>query len=353
MEKLRVGIIGTGGISFFHVNGYKLQSDRVTVVAACDINEEKLNRYCDQHGIEHRYTDYNEMLEKEHLDCVSVTTWNSEHKNATIAALRAGCNVLCEKPMALNAAEAKEMLDESKKAGKVLQIGFVRRFSSEADLVKERVASGEFGDIYYAKVKFVRRDGCPGGWFGDKAFSGGGPLIDLGVHIIDLARYLAGLPQPVSAYGQTFNNLGMHRAAGVEPTWEIEVNGGHPFNVEDCTTAMIKFDNGFTLLAETSFNLNTKENESYNIEIFGTKSGVSFSPRFEEFTVRDGHFVNLEPEYKQNSFGDMFNIEMHKFIDASLGLIPCAAPAEDGYALMKIIDAIYESARIGKSVKIK
>ena len=353
MEKIKAGIIGTGGISKFHMNGYKSMPEFVDVVAVCDIDEAKVKAYAEAFHVPRYYTDYNEMMEKEQLDCVSVTTWNSAHKGATIAALRGGANVLCEKPMAMNAKEAKEMLDVAKETGKLLQIGFVRRFGKDAETLKDYATSGYFGDIYYSKVAYLRKDGCPGGWFGDKAFSGGGPLIDLGVHIIDLARYLAGLPQPVSAYGQTFNNLGMHRAAGVEPTWEIEVNGGHPFNVEDCTTAMIKFDNGFTLLAETSFNLNTKENESYNIEIFGTKSGVSFSPRFEEFTVRDGHFVNLEPEYKQNSFGDMFNIEMHKFIDASLGLIPCAAPAEDGYALMKIIDAIYESARIGRSVKIK
>ncbi len=352
MEKLRVGIIGTGGISHFHMLGYRAQPDRVEVAAVCDINEEKVKKYAETRGVDRWYTDYNEMLEKEHLDCVSVTTWNSEHKNAAIAAMRAGCNVLCEKPMALNAKEAKEMLDVQKETGKVLQIGFVRRFSSEAEMVKNLIASGEFGDPYYAKVKFIRRDGCPGGWFGDKAFSGGGPLIDLGVHIIDLARYIAGLPQPVSAYGKTFNNLGMNRAAGVESTWEIEVNNGHPFNVEDFTTAMVKFDNGFTLQAEMSFNLNIKENESYNIEVFGTKSGVSFSPKFEEFTIRDGHFANLEPEYKSRDFGQMFDCEVKSFIDTCLGLKPNAAPAEDGYVLMKIIDAIYESAETGRSVRI-
>ena len=143
------------------------------------------------------------MMAKEELDCVSVCTWNAAHKGATIAALRGGANVICEKPMAMNAAEAEEMLAAAKETGKLLQIGFVRRFGKDADTVREFTDAGVMGDIYYAKATYLRRNGCPGGWFGDKAYSGGGPLIDLGVHVIDLTRYLAGNPNPISAYGVT------------------------------------------------------------------------------------------------------------------------------------------------------
>ena len=175
MEKIRVGIIGTGGISNAHMGGYKAMADTVEVVAACDIDEAKLKRYAERYNIPHIYTDYNEMMAKEDLDCVSVTTWNAAHKGATIAALRGGANVLCEKPMAMNAAEAEEMLAVSKETGKLLQIGFVRRFGGDADTIRKLTKAGTMGDIYYAKATYLRRNGCPGGWFGDKAYSGGGP----------------------------------------------------------------------------------------------------------------------------------------------------------------------------------
>ena len=149
-KKLRVGIIGAGNISHCHMSGYKALGDKVEVVAACDIDEKKLDKYCEQYGIPNKYTDFNEMMAKEELDAVSVCTWNSVHKDATIAALRGGANVICEKPMAMNTAEAIEMLNASKETGKLLQIGFVRRFGNDADALKKYIAADTFGDIYYA-----------------------------------------------------------------------------------------------------------------------------------------------------------------------------------------------------------
>ncbi len=352
MEKIKAGIIGTGGISRFHMGGYKQLADFVDVVAVCDIDEAKVKAYAEAYNVPRYYTDYNEMMAKEQLDCVSVTTWNSAHKGATIAALKGGANVLCEKPMAMNAQEAKEMLDTAKETGKLLQIGFVRRFGKDAETLKDYAESGYFGDIYYSKVAYLRKDGCPGGWFGDKEFSGGGPLIDLGVHVIDFARYIAGCPKPVSAYGVKYNNLGPHRASGGAQSWSVESNGGHPFNVEDFTSAMVKFDNGFTLVLETSFNLNLKSDKN-SIELFGTKAGASLAPGFEFYTQQDGHYVNLTPPLPNTDFAKMFSEEIKGFVEASVGLTPCRAPAEDGYVLMKIIDAIYESAEKGNSVDIK
>ncbi len=351
MEKIKAGIIGTGGISKFHMGGYKALSNFVDVVAVCDIDEEKVKNYAKAYNVPRYYTDYNEMMAKEQLDCVSVTTWNSAHKGATIAALKGGANVICEKPMAMNAAEAKEMLDTAKETGKLLQIGFVRRFEHGCATLKEYADCGAFGDIYYAKVAYLRKDGCPGGWFGDKEFSGGGPLIDLGVHVIDFARYIAGCPKPVSAYGVKYNNLGPKRAQGGAESWSVDQNGGHPFNVEDFTTAMIKFDNGFTLSLETSFNLNIKQDKN-SIEIFGTKAGASLAPGFEFYTQQDGRYVNLKPPFPGDDFAQMFRDEIKGFVEACVGLAPCKAPAEDGYILMKIIDAIYKSAEIGDSVDI-
>ncbi len=351
-KKLRVGIIGTGNISHCHMAGYRKLSDRVEVVAACDIDEIKLAAYCKQYGIPAQYTDFREMMKNEELDCVSVCTWNAVHKDATIAALRGGANVLCEKPMAMNAAEAAEMKAAAEETGRLLQIGFVRRFGNDAAALKDFIDAGVFGDIYYAKATYLRRDGCPGGWFGDKSRSGGGPLIDLGVHVIDLVRYLAGLPKPVSAFGATYNNLGPNRAGGGQKAWAI-AGGQDPYTVEDFTTALIRFENGLTVSVEASFNLNVKKDVG-NIELFGTQAGCRIDPEVELYTQMAGRFVNVSPAASTAlSFNGLFENEIRGFVDAVEGIAPCRATAEDGLVLMKIIDAIYESAETGKSVEIR
>ena len=352
-KKLRVGIIGTGNISQVHMAGYKALPDRVEVVAACDINEPKLQAYCDHHGIPHRYTDYNEMLAKEKLDCVSVCTWNAEHKNATVAALRAGANVICEKPMAMNAQEAEEMKAAAVETGKLLQIGFVRRFGKDAAALKKFIDQGLFGDIYYAKASYLRRSGCPGGWFGDKSRSGGGPLVDLSVHVLDLVRYLSGLPKPVSAYGAIYDNLGPNRAADSVMVWNVESQADDPYNVEDFATALIRFDNGMTVSLETSFNLNVKQDYT-NVQLFGTKAGSTVDPEVEIYTQYGDRFVNIDPASRiYLDENGLFEDEIKGFIDAVQGVAPCRATADDGIAVMKIIDAVYESAKTGKSVEIK
>lgn len=355
MSKIRVGIIGTGNISHFHMKGYKeLERDGIVeLVAACDIDAEKLANYASQYGFQRTYTDYNEMMEKEELDCVSVCTWNAAHKGATVAALRGGANVLCEKPMAMNAAEAEEMIAASKESGKLLQIGFVRRFGKDADIVNQFRDSGALGDIYFAKATYLRRDGCPGGWFGDKRYSGGGPLIDLGVHVIDLTRYLAGGPKPVCVFGKTYNNLGCRRAKGGDDAWEAPVGTAeYEYSVEDFATALVTFDNGLTLNVEASFNLNL-ERDIGNVELFGTKAGLKLDPGVELYTDMAGRYVNIKPTGDTGFDMNAFVNEIKSFVNASQGKETCRATGEDGRILMQILDAIYESAATGKSVDIK
>ena len=203
MEKIKVGIIGVGNIAVEHIQGY-LQNPNAELYAFCDINEKRLTEMGEKYGVTRLYTDKDEMLKLEELDAVSVCTWNSAHAPCTIAALRAGKHVLCEKPMALSAKEAEEMKREAEKNGKLLMIGFVRRFGNDCKIMQDFIEKDFMGDLYYAKATYLRRNGNPGGWFGDKARSGGGPLIDLGVHVIDLVRYLSGNPKAVSVYGATF-----------------------------------------------------------------------------------------------------------------------------------------------------
>ena len=209
-KKLKVAVIGCGGISGVHLPAYA-KNPNVEIYALCDINEKNLNHRGDEYNVDpaRRFLNVNDMLTAcPEIDAVSVCTWNAAHAECTIAALNAGKHVLCEKPMAMNAQEAEAMADAARRNNKVLMIGFVRRFGNDCCLLKDFIDNDQFGEIYYAKTTYLRRKGFPGGWFGDKARSGGGPLIDLGVHVIDLTRYLMGRPQPVSVYGATFSKLG-------------------------------------------------------------------------------------------------------------------------------------------------
>lgn len=350
MEKIKVGIIGAGGISECHIAGYKAL-DNVELFAVCDINEQRAINCSKKHDIKHVFTDYNEMLKLIELDAVSVCTWNSVHAPAAIAALKAGKNVLCEKPMAMNTKEAVEMEKAAKEAGKVLMIGFVRRFGNDTKVLKDFIDNGMMGDIYYTKATYLRRYGSPGGWFGDKKRSGGGPLIDLGVHVIDLVRFLMDKPKAVSVTGATFNKLGtrdnIKYAKGYVAADTCEI-----FDVEDMAVAMVKFDNGAVLNVETSFSLNSKKDKG-DIELFGSKAGAKLDPKLEFYSEMNNYLVDVTPAHDTAlSFNGLFENEIAHFVDCVTKGTKCISPAEDGVEIMKIIDAVYESARTGKEVMI-
>ena len=357
MAKLKIGIIGTGGISEVHIEGYKKHAD-AEVYALCDINKERAEASAKRHGVplERVFTDKAEMLRAvPELDAVSVCTWNNEHAPCTIAALKAGKHVLCEKPMAMNSKEAMAMKAAAEKAGKLLMIGFVRRHGNDAKLVKDFLDNGHFGDIYYAKAAYLRRNGNPGGWFSDKARSGGGPLIDLGVHVIDFVRYVMGNPQPVSVYGATFHKLG--NRANLKTTKgylaaDAKADTKEICDVEDLATALIRFDNGAVLSVEASFSLNIKHGRG-EIEMFGTKAGGRLDPKLEIFSEINGYMVNVNFDHDTSlSFGGLFDAEIHHFVECALGRATCIAPAEDGVTLMRILDAIYKSAATGREVRL-
>ena len=352
MSKLRVGVIGVGGISEMHIGGYKANPN-VEIVAFCDINEERLKEKGEKHGVTHLYTDVNEMVKNEQLDAVSVCTWNCAHAKCTIAALNAGINVLCEKPMAMNAKEAEDMMAAAEKNGKLLMVGFVRRYGNDMDVLQDFVRSGYFGELYYAKANYIRRHGNPGGWFGDKSRSGGGPLIDLGVHVIDFVRYALGNPKPVSVYGVTFNKLGNRPNTKKESGYASADQSSEDIcDVEDMATALIRFENGAVLNVETSFTLNVESDRGI-IELYGEKAGAKIDPELKLFSEVNGYMTDVSLRYPTAlSFDGLFQKEIDHYVDCLLGKCECRSPAEDGYELMRILDAAYESARTGHEVAL-
>ena len=352
MSRLKVAIIGVGGIAECHIRGY-LKSDDVELYAFCDIDETQLKKMGEKYGIERLYTDKDEMLTAlPEIDLVSVCTWNSAHAPCTIAALNAGCHVICEKPMAMNAKEAQEMKAAAEKSGKLLMIGFVRRFGTDCNVVKEFIENDYFGELYYGKATYLRRHGAPGGWFGDKSRSGGGPLIDLGVHVIDLTRYLLGNPKPVSVYGATFYKLANRPSVKLPKDAYASVGKSNDdiFDVEDLATAMIRYDNGAVISVEAAFSINLRKGAS-SIELFGTKAGCKVDPEVELFTNTNSYMTNVQfARDTALDFDGLFENEIEHFIDCVKNGTECKSPAQDGVEIMRILDAIYESARTGHEV---
>lgn len=353
MKKVRIALIGAGNIADVHIGAYR-QLDNVEIAAICDIDEDRLKTTADKFQIESRYTSVEEMLEKEKdLDAADVCVWNCNHAKCTVAALNAGLHVLCEKPMAYTAKEAIAMQECARKNGKLLMIGFVTRYAPETLVVKDFIDNGYVGDIYYAKACYVRRHGCPGGWFSDKARSGGGPVIDLGVHVIDRARYLMGCPKPVSVYAATFDKLGRRDYLKTNVGWMPKgASSADVCDVEDFGSAMIRFDNGAVIQLEASYSLNGKSQNG--LELYGTKGGFSTGKdQLVLYTETNGFLTDtvIDTANLKNS-RPLFVEEMARFADAVAKNDLSADSSDDGIAVMKILDAIYESAATGHEVII-
>ena len=346
MKRLRIGVIGLG-IGRHHIAGYK-QHPAAEVVAIADPAAARLESIGKEHAIPGRYTSAAEMLRKEQLDVVSVATPNKFHKPLTIAAFRAGCHVLCEKPMAMNAREAHEMLAAGEQARKRLMINFSYRFTEQSWALKQQVASGVLGDVYFARTVWHRRRGMPGfgGWFGQKALAGGGPLIDLGVHRLDLALWLMEYPKPTWVLGSAYNHIGARLAR--------EQN--KHFDVEDLAAGMIKFKNGATLEVEASWAANIAEREFMETRLYGTNGGLV------QRNVGEGYQFEAELYLERN--GCQFDMKLHPpvpavkgacyhFIDAIVNRTPHIATGAEGLIVMELLDAIYRSAAQGKPVRIE
>ena len=353
MNKIKAAMIGVGSISDLHIRAY-LNNDNVELTAFCDINEKRLREMGKKYGVTRLFTDVRELCRMEEIDAVSVCTWNSAHAECAIAALDAGKHVLCEKPTAVNARQAIEMQKAAARNDRILMIGFVRRFGRDVEILKDFLDIGYFGELYYAKAVYLRRKGNPGGWFGDRSRSGGGPLIDLGVHVIDQVRYLAGLPNPVSVYGVTFQKLFDRKTVKGAAQYLASETASHDIcDVEDMVSAIIRFDNGLALSVETSFSLNIKEDIG-SVELFGDKAGAKLDPQLEIFNEQNGYLTNVGFAAPTSiSVEKLFQREIDHFVDCIVKGIPCRAPAEDGVAIMKILDAVYESARTGHEVVIR
>jgi len=347
MKKIRVGIIGAGFIAQeAHLPAYASLGE-AEVVALADVNLERAKSVAGKFGVTKVFPDYRKLLALKEIEAVNICTPNAFHKPAAIAALRAGKHVLVEKPAAMNAAEVKAMIAEAKQAKKILMVGVNCRFMAETGLLKRAINAGALGKIYYAEAVFLRRRGIPGwGAFTEKKASGGGPMMDLGVHVLDLALYLMGFPEPVAVSGLTYAEIGRrpHNAA-TAGYWSWDPK---KFDVEDMAVGLVRFRNGASLYLKTSWAANIPKDE-FGVVVVGTRGGCRTHPtgiHGEEY----GNLVDLTPV-------DLPKVESHKeeigrFLEAIRKGLPSPVPPEEALTVTRILDGIYLSARRGREVRL-
>lgn len=346
-RKLGIGIIGSGGIAQgAHMPGYAAIPDLCEIVAVADVNPETAKAAAQKFDVKHVFTDYRKLLEMDEIDAVSVCTPNYLHYEPTIEAFKAGKHVLCEKPIAMNAREAAEMVAAGHEAGKKFMVGYNSRFAPTNQLLKTYIDAGDLGEIYFARAQALRRRGIPGwGVFIDKSKQGGGPLIDIGVHILDLTLWLMGHPKPVAASGMTYAKFGRRSdIVGFMGQWDYK-----NFTVEDFAIGLIRFDNGATISLESSFVANIPE-DIFTSTLCGTEGGAVTHPLT---IVREQHrsLQVFKPEIPNPNI-NTHAAEMKHFCEAILNDTEPLITGEHGLAVAQIMDAIYASSEAGKEVTI-
>jgi len=346
-SKVKIGIIGCGGIAQNqHMPGYARLPD-VEIVACCDVVKDSAKAAAEKFGVAKVFNDYKKLLQIKDIDAVSVCTPNFLHKQPTVDALGAGKHVLVEKPLAMNGEEGQEMCDAAKAAGKQLMVGFNNRWRPEVQHVKKLIDAGQFGDIYYARAQALRRRGIPGwGVFGEKDKQGGGPLIDIGVHILDATLYLMGNPKPIAASGRTYTKFGKRDdVVGLMGQWNTKT-----FTVEDFAVGLIRFDNGATAILESSFCANIGPTGVFTTALMGTKAGCDLLP-LKIYTEENMQLYDVSPvslPKVESTHGH--NIKL--FVEAIKNNQPVPVPGEQGLAVTKILDAIYQSEEANAEVAI-
>ena len=354
MSTYNVGIVGCGGIARgAHWPFYK-NDKRVKVVAVCDIIKERAEGFVrDCYPEAAVYTDYRDLVAREDIDCVDICTPNYLHSEIAVAAFAHGKNVFSEKPDAVSPEKAIAMKEAAEKAGKLLMVMRNNRFADASAYMKKYIEAGRMGEIYAGRCAWQRRRGIPGkgGWFTTKAQSGGGPLIDLGVHMIDLAVWLMGNPRPVAVSGNTFCKFASNDVSDSVNSNFGDKKAGGTFDVEDLAMGMIRFDNGAVLQIEFSWASNVKEEHRF-VELRGTKAGMLWldGNTLEIYSEDDGQLTNTKMAGNLRDDGHVRNLR--HFYDVLDGKCePCFKP-QQGVDMIKILSAVYESAKTGQEVKL-
>ncbi len=341
---LRMGVVGAGNIyTNGHAGGYA-KINNAKVVAVADINEKRARIAAEKLGVPY-FTSVEEMCAEAEIDAVDICTWNNGHAPVCIAAAKAGKHVLCEKPMARSADEAREMEKAVKEAGVRFMLAVPGRFGNANCYIRELYEKGELGDVYYGKTAYVRRRGTPTGWFTDLEHAGGGPVYDIGIHGIDAAWYLMGTPKPTRVSAIVNTKIGDYQTKGVTK-WQGTPCPNNQFNVEDSGMGVIHFENGAMLSFEATWAINAPDGSS--TQVCGTKAGATVSP-LTIYGEREGYLSTDSIKVLDN---DRFASEIEHFADKVLNGGEVRYPIEQAIQMQEMLDAIYLSGKEGREVII-
>jgi len=352
MKSLKIGMIGAGQIAYDHCRSIN-NHPQAKVVAVSDPSEERAKKLQKEFGLQRVYTRNEDLIQDPELDAVTIAVPNKFHAPLSIAALKAGKHVQLDKPFALNQKEAAAVVQAAKKARRKFALGMNWRFQPNSQTIRALVARGELGEIYHAKTCILRRSGIPkfGTWFSQKKLSGGGGMLDIGVHFLDCCLFLMDNFAPVAVSGATYTKFG-HRGIG-EGGWGMSDRGKHIFDVDDFATALIKFKDGATVQLDASWALHMEQNGRAYIELYGTEAGASVTPTPKLFTwgKQKGEYnvtevQGVKPQYPHNN-------RHHNWINAILGTEKLCCTMEQALTVQKILDAVYESSGTGREVRIR
>lgn len=353
---LRVGIVGLGFAGETHLKNYLLQPN-VEAVALAGKETEKLRLLGETYGVPNLYEDYADLVARDDLDAVSVCTPNHLHAPIAIAALENGKHVLCEKPLARSGAEAEEISSVARKAGRVLQVAFNHRARGDVRILKHYVDNGDLGRVYHVKASWMRRRGIPGmgSWFTNREMSGGGPLIDLGVHVLDLALYLLGEPEVRAVSAATYAELGPAGRGGRGD--DDKTSTGTGYEVEDLATAFIRLADGATLLLEASWAVHGSAGDDFGLTLYGTEGGAeirvknyNWDDTLRIFTDVAGVPAEVVPQLTR---GEGHLAVVRDFVDTVRSGDWSKEFGEQGLVRARVIDACYASALEGREVPLE
>lgn len=350
-EKVKIGLIGAGNIANEHIKGFVHFPEQCEVTAITDTNLPLARQRAGQHGIKHVAATTEELIALSDVDAVVICVPNQFHAPIAVQAIHAGKHVLLEKPMGIDSGAARQIMDAAEAMNRVVMIGHQKRWESIPMQIKEQVERGELGRIYTAKTGWFRRKGIPGWgtWFTRKELSGGGPLIDIGVHMLDLALYLMGNPKPVSVTGATYAEFGPKRK-GIG-TWGTP-NWSGTYDVEDLATALIRMEDGSTLTLEVSWAVHMDTDNTPFIHLMGTEGGASYrQDRGKWLTEKFDQPIEAALSVPEDDEGERSRFCKHFLACIAEGKQPLTS-ARTGWINNVIMDAIYESSRTGNEVKL-
>ena len=348
-KKLKVGLIGLGGIANLHAGGWK-ESEHAELVSGCDVNPDVFKRWRSEHGLTKVTTDYEELINDPELDVIDICSPNNFHASQTIAALDAGKHVLCEKPLAPTVDEIRKMIAARDRSGKLLMTGHHFRFSGTARALKTEIDAGSLGEIYHARAWWLRRSGAPirpTFIYKEQAFAGVG--IDLGVHVIDLVLWFMGNPKPVSVSGVARTEIALQE--GAFSKWGGDIPKG--FDVDEFSSAFVRFENGASLIVEVSWLLHHgSDSDDVQTWLYGTKGGAHW-PKSEIYETNN----KLKQHYNRilKITDEKLRPHHQEIVDFAQAIIdgsPSPVPSEQSLQVQQILEAIYESQRTGREVII-